>query len=80
MKDSLTNTCKWKSCVVGGGYTRDVLQDMSTFCAGCFLCGEVENGTKLSSKKDPPKQYKLNCCLEINSTDEGKNKVSSTTT
>ena len=51
--------------------TRKDMENMSEFRAACCLCGKVHNGTKLPSLKDPPANYKLNCCLVMNPTDEG---------
>ena len=74
VKESLSKTCECESCKMGG-FTRAALREMSAFCAGCLPCGNVENWTKLPSEKDQPKNYKLNCYLETNSTDEGAKTV-----
>ena len=47
------------------------MENMSEFRAARCPCGKVQNGTKLPSEKDQPSNYKLNCCLAINPTDEG---------
>ena len=47
------------------------MDNMSEFRTVCCLCGEIQTGTKLPSEKDQPTNFKLNCCLAMNTTDEG---------
>jgi hypothetical protein len=74
VKDSLSKKCDCDSCKEGS-ITRTAMENMSEFRAACLPCGKVLNGTKLPSDTDAPKNYKLNCCLEMNSTEEGVNTV-----
>ena len=70
----MSKNCDCDSCAEGS-ITRTAFENMSEFRAAYCPCGKVENGAKLPSEKDQPKQYKLNYCLAVGTTGEGKKAV-----